>query len=256
MKSRALCLLREDLAYRRDAFLIGLQAVGYWPVPVIVDPNPQDVLIIWNRYGRYDRAAQQFEAAGAPVIVCENGWLGKDWLGDTWFSMALNHHGGAGEWRPAGAKRWDALDVRLEPWRGSIGETVILGQRGIGEPGIASPDNWAEKTREIYRGRIRPHPAKLHCEALEYDLRNTARCITWGSAAALHAIRLGIPTYYEMPLWIGKQAALPLAAFHKQAPQCDDAARLAMFRSVAWAMWRISEIESGAAFDHLLHLRA
>jgi hypothetical protein len=42
-----------------------------------------------------------------------------------------------------------------------------------------------------------------------------------------------------MPQWIGEQ-------------DNTDAGRLAMFQRLAWAQWRLSEIESGFAFRWLL----
>lgn len=246
--------LREDIAYRREAFARGLQAVGYKEVSAIREPSPSDVFVCWNRYGRFDAEAKRFEAAGARVVVAENGLLGKDWRGGEWYSLALEHVAVAGGAFPEGdSKRWDACDVRLEPWRGELGETVILGQRGIGEPGIAAPWRWAERTQTEYRGRIRPHPGTdRSCTSLEHDLRNACAVLTWASAAALHALRWGIPVFHEHPSFIGAPAASPLSGYGARQPKRDDAARIAMFRRLAWANWRLDEIESGAAFAHLL----
>ena len=42
------------------------------------DIKPDDILIIWNRYGKNDEYARQFEAAGATVLIAENGYIGSD----------------------------------------------------------------------------------------------------------------------------------------------------------------------------------
>lgn len=245
---RALCLLRSDLHYRRDAFCAGLAAVGFDVVPELSKPAAGDLLVIWNRYGRFHLDAQRFEAAGARVVVAENGPLGKAWRGGNWYSLALGHH--SGPWAVGGPERWDAFGVELAPWRDGF-ETVILGQRGIGEPGIASPHGWAEDVRHRLGGRIRPHPGSESDGApLEADLAN-ARCVlTWHSGAALKALLFGVPAFHDFPRWVGAGAARPLSEFH-HGPRTDDA-RLAMFRRLAWLMWDLEEIRSGRAFRHLL----
>lgn len=246
---RALCLIREAVHYRRDAFCTGLRAAGFELVSVLDKPKPDDVLVIWNRYGRFDAAARRFEAAGARVIVAENGYLGKDWRGETWYSLALNHHAGAGRWREGGPERWDSLGVELAPWRTAGTETLVLGQRGIGEPGIASPPRWAEQTQKRIGGRIRAHPGVKDARPLEHDLAN-ARCVaTWASGAALKALLAGVPVWYAMPKWIGAGACGRLQEFNSQPVHGD---RLAMFRRLAWAIWRLEEIRTGEAFRWLL----
>jgi hypothetical protein len=75
---------------------------------------------------------------------------------------------------------------------------------------------------------------------LEDDLARCGKVITWGSGAAVKALLWGIPVVSEMPHWIADQ-------------QNTDESRLAMFRRLAWAQWRLSEIESGEAFACLLN---
>jgi hypothetical protein len=63
--------------------------------------------------------------------------------------------------------------------------------------------------------------------------------ITWGSGAAVRALLRGIPVESHMPNWIAAQ-------------DNTDAGRLAMFRRLAWANWRLSEIADGVPFRRLL----
>lgn len=260
---RAQNMLREALHYRRELFNVGLAAAGYSLHASIAKPTPDDVMVCWNRYGHWHEEAQRFERAGARVLVVENGYLGKDWMGGSWLAMALGHHGGAGTWVDGGPERWDALGAVLAPWRTAGKEVVILGQRGIGEPGIASPEGWAEKTRaKLGTGRIRAHPdtrGAPRAVPLADDLADASCVVTWASSGALHALMMGIPVYHEMPKWIGAQSAWPLDHWPLDRRQLgekrNDEARLAMFRRLAWAQWRLDEIRSGEAFVHLLGLR-
>ncbi len=240
---RALCLIRHQLVYRREAFCSGLTAAGYRLTNTLPDPGPGDVLVIWNRYGSFHDFAIKFERRGADVVVAENGYIRHG----EYFALAKSHHSGAGTWRAGGNERWDRLGIELQPWRDG-GETVILGQRGIGEPGIASPKGWASLMQQQIGGRIRLHPGSGDCTPLEADLAKAGRVVTWHSAAALQALIMGIPVFCAFQKWIGMQAATPLAEY----PKARKVDRLAMFRRLIWAQWRLDEIRSGEAFKWLL----
>ncbi|WP_440221841.1 hypothetical protein ACQQ2N_12155 [Dokdonella sp. MW10] len=197
-------------------------------------PKPGDIFVTWNliRDGRY--CAQRFEAAGLPVIVAENATWGNDFLGGHWYTLARSRHNTAGMFPVGDASRWDDLGVELAPWR-TEGETVVLPQRGIGAPGSAMPHDWPEKQQ----GRVRRHPGQFHCTPLDVDLARAARVVTWGSGAAVKALMWGIHVESHMPNWIGEQ-------------DNTDAGRLAMFRRLAYAQWRLHEIEQGTPFARLL----
>ena len=248
-----MCLLRHPPAYRRERFVEGLRAAGFAVQDRIADPRPDDVLLIWNRYGPFHDEARRFERGGAAVLVAENQYL-AGWLPGKWHALAPGHHAGAGAVVDGGPQRWDALRLDLVPWRTNSSDVLILGQRSIGEDGIASPRGWAEATQRRIGGRIRPHPGK-HPPAvpLAEDVGRASAVVTWASSAALIALALGVPVWFEMPRWIGAEAARPLAEFGA-APKRDDAARLAMFRRLIWAQWRVDEIEDGTAFRHLLRI--
>jgi hypothetical protein len=119
------------------------------------------------------------------------------------------------------------------------------------------PPWWPGRTAAFLRahgivGRVRPHPGIAKCVPLEKDLAKASAVVTWGSGAALKALTLGIPVYADMPQWIGADAALPVSALASGQCNRDSDARLRMFRRLAWAQWRLSEIEDGTAFRALL----
>lgn len=249
---RALCLLPEGPNYRRTCFLEGLGAAGLECVARLDRPEPGDVLVLWNRPPARESEAGRFEAAGARVLVVENGYLGKEWLGRKWFAMAWGHHAGAGIWPQGGADRWDGWGVQPSPWRAGGSETAILAQRGIGELGIAAPRGWAEQVQQRIGGRIRRHPgANVPPVALADDLAHASAVVTWHSGAALQALLLGVPVWTGFDKWIGAGAARALREFGGE-PRRDDAARLAAFRRMAWAMWDSEEVRSGEAFRRLM----
>ena len=245
---RAWLGLREGVHYRREAFAAGLARCGYTVIhDTTTRPRTGDVLCIWNRYGHWARSAEVFESHGLPVLIAENGYLGNDFAADRWYAISYAQHNGAGAWPRGGAERWDSLGVELEPFRrpgAEFFETVLLPQRGIGQPGVAMPAVWlAKATARLSKAgktyRIRKHPGTANASSIAIDLARTHTAYTWGSGAGLKALAMGISVHADFPRWIGQQ-------------DNTDAGRLAMFRRLAWAQWRISEIKSGEAFKWLL----
>lgn len=171
-------------------------------------------------------------------MVAENAAWGNGFSGESWYSLALNYHNTAGLFPVGGPERWDSLGVELAPWRDGH-EIVILPQRGIGPQAVAMPQAWPEKVRRETGGRIRPHPGTKNATPLEDDLARCRLAVTWGSGAAIKALLMGVKVRSEMPNWIGAQ-------------DNTDTGRLEMFRRLAWAQWRLSEIDSGEAFRRLL----
>lgn len=252
-------MIRPALHYRRASFAAGLKAVGY----DLVDRVPSsvskgDAVIIWNRYGAFDEVARYFESRGGLVFVAENGYLGKSWLQGEWYSLALGHHAGAGQWnRNGGPERWSSLKVYLKPFTNRpSASNLIIGQRGIGESGVASPDRWAEKAKQLYGGRIRKHPGRERPEVpLIEDLQgDCGRVLTWNSSAALIALMEGVPVWYDQKHWIGGLAGKHLSKWKPDGDHSlrDEGARLSVFQSLAWTLWSIDEISSGKAFTSLL----
>lgn len=243
--------MREAAHYRRDAFMAGLQRLGYRVQPGLpTAPIRDDLLLSWNRQaGAHDRTATLFESRGLPVLIAENGYLGVKHNGTRTYALARSHHNGAGRWPTGGPERWAALGVELLPWRRPGGETVILPQRGVGAPGVAMPQKWPREFHGF--GRTRKHPGTKEQIPLEVDLARASQVITWGSGAAIKALVLGIPVFYSFPKWIGAPAARPVGDI-KLGAKCDDEARLRMFERLAWAQWTIDEIASGEAIKRVL----
>jgi hypothetical protein len=225
--------LRYTLPERRAMFERGLQRLGFHVEHRMPD-RATGIFVTWNRIGAADAIAGRFEDERLPVLVTENASWGNEFAGQRWYHIARNRHNTAGMFKVGDEARWDRLGVGLRPWRNS-GETVILPQRGIGSPPTAMPPGWASR----HKGRVRHHPGQKNAIALDLDLANCGRAITWGSGAAIKALMWGIPVQSDMPDWIGQQ-------------DNTDAGRLAMFRRLAWAQWRHEEIASGEAFEWLL----
>lgn len=237
---RAFLNLRYTVPERRKAFRSGLKALGYEIHDGITNkPQKGDVLVTWNRIGTGEKAAQDFEAVGCPVLVTENASWGNSFAGERWYHIARTRHNTAGMFPVGDEWRWDALCVDLSPFRQS-GEVVILPQRGIGSRPTAMPRDWPAKAKKRHGGRVRSHPGReTNVKPLEDDLAKAGKVITWGSGAAIKALMMGIPVVSDMPDWIGQQ-------------DNTEQGRLEMFRRLAWAQWTLEEIACGVPFERLL----
>jgi len=247
--------MRQSPHYRRDLFLAGLARCGYAvDQPPKQNPDPCDVLLVWNRHNLNDEFAKRYEAAGARVLVAENGFIGTDGHGHQLFALALWHHLGAGSWREGAEDRWAPLNVPMRPWRAVGDEIVVLPQRGIGPLGVAMPRDWTEKVVERLKSvthrpvRVRIHPGKSRTDPWP-DLQNAWAAVTWASGAGIKAILYGVPVFHELPNWIGAPAAR-FGINDIEAPFLGD--RLPMLRRLAWAQWRLAEIAAGEPFRWLL----
>jgi hypothetical protein len=250
---RACNLLRRATHYRRECFDAGLRAAGFELYDAVRSPARDDVLVIWNTYGHAGDELRRWKAAGARVLVAENGLLGKTWRGGEWFSLARDEvalSGGIVHY--GGSARWDDWQVPLAPWRSGGADTVILAQRGIGSPGVRSPDGWAENVRARIGGRIRQHPGLTPGIPLEQDLQHASAVVTWSSSAAVQALAMGVPVWHEHPQFFGAAAAQPLSHWGRAEPLRSDDCRLEVFRRVAWAMWTLDEIRTGEPIRHAL----
>ena len=96
--------------------------------------------------------------------------------------------------------------------------------------------------------RIRAHPGNDEpARKIGEDLKGAWAVFVWSSSVALHALAEGIPTYIEAPHQIVKGAS---ASGPVDAPVIPD--RQPHFERMAWAQWRLEELESGEPFRHLL----
>jgi hypothetical protein len=257
-KPFAYVMLRADPQYRADAFRQGLRAAGFQVTgaPRMQPPNPDDVLVIWNRYGRFNFYADVFERAGARVIVAENGFLGRDRVGGPWYSITETNPLACGRWPVGDVSRWEYIGDEICEWRKVGAEIIILAQRGIGPNGVRQPDGWHRRTAEQlkaagHRVRVREHPGERKPPVtLEDDLRNARAVVTWASGAAFRALLLGVPVLYGCNEWVGRGAAAPLKVSRDLEISWPE--RLPTFQRLAWSCWQIPEIATGLPFLRLL----
>jgi hypothetical protein len=232
---KAVIAIRDSTNYHHSAWVNGLLANGYSMCDRIDRPEPDDVLLLWNRNARDEPDARNFEKHGATVLVAENGYMGKWWNGHKWFALSVGHHNGAG-WIPDLPDRWNRYGFEFPAWKTDGTELVFLPQRGIGEHGIAMQKGWNPPVN----CRTRPHPGINPCVELPEDLKNARAVLTWGSGAAIKAIANGVPCFHGFREWICKDASIFIDGKNDfdSVHLCD---RLPAFRRVLSGMWTASE---------------
>lgn len=271
---RAWVLIRDEPNYRRQAFVDGLTRLGflvrcatvYAPDIRFEALTPEDVLVVWNRYGSGDEVAKRFERAGGCVLVAENGYVGADAEGRQHYSLALGQHTNhGGRWFVGGAERLDALGLDVRPWRTEGAHVLVLPNRPFGPRGYSMPEGWAAQTVELLRRatarevRLRVHPGNWQATPpkvpLADDLRGAWACAIWTSSAGVHAVVAGVPVIRCAPAWVLAGAdRRDLAEVDRLVPVPEEARRAALVR-LAWAQWTVAELASGEPFERLLALR-
>jgi hypothetical protein len=228
----------------------GLQRLGYQIANVPKqEPTKNDVLVIWNRLHTTDGHAKRYEAAGAKVVICENGWIGEDT-----YAICLGQHNGAGDWYIGPTSRWPSFGIDVKPWRTKGEHVLVIPQRGMGIPPVGMPRNWqvtvTERLNDLTDRPIRIRYPQFREDPLEPDFRDAHCTVIWGSGAGIKSIVAGVPVYYEMPEWIGSPAATDLLVVDTlERPFIGD--RDAMLHNLSWAMWKTEEIERGEPFECL-----
>lgn len=247
----AICTIRLEPHYRREAFVSGLQKAGYRVVERGTPKSKEDLLITWNRYGTTELRADSWESDGGTVLVAENGYIGKDEIGRQLYALSVHGHNGSG-WFPVGEEdRFTPLGIEVYPWVDRPeGYALICGQRGIGSRQMASPSNWHYQIQK-YLGQFGPTKVRLHpgnkpaTTRLDDDLAGANKCVIWSSSSGVLALTLGVPVMYDAPRWICQQAAV---SSRSDGLIIDDDLRRKALHKMSWGQWRVSELESGEPF--------
>ena len=213
------------------------------------------MLILWNRYEKHEGLARAYEKAGATVLIAENAWIGPEEKDKHFFALCRGHHNGRGTWFVGSNARTHMLDAEMHPWRKTGEKIMVIPQRGMGEPGIRMEKGWtADVLSRLSRVTKRPvfvheHPGPRPHPPIDWS--DVWATVTWASGAAIKGICAGIPCFYELPGWIGADAA-KFGIDEIEAPYLET--KGTMLRKLSWAQWNREEIAAGAPFACLLFL--
>jgi hypothetical protein len=255
----AYVLIRQQPHYRHDAFVAGLTRAGFRTRTAYAGEaiQPGDVVVIWNRYAHFEFTARKFEEAGGIVLVAENGFVGRDAEGRQLYQLARGRHAGFGDFVVGQGDRWAGLGIALEPWHREGDHVLVCSQRGIGTPPVAMPSDFVTRatlllkhyTRRKLVFRYHPEtPQGREQPSLESQLAGAHACVIWTSSAGVTALASGVPVFYIAERWILEGAASRDLTLIDNPPRPD---RMPAFQRMAWAQWKVDEIEAGTPFRFL-----
>jgi len=226
-------------------------------------PNSNaDFVLTWGW-----RTGKAYRARGRQVLVMERGYLGDRFA---WTSLGWNGLNGRATWANDSDKTSERFEKHfghlVKPWRlNGNGYALIVGQ----VPGDMSLDgidmgSWYVNAARMMEARglevgFRPHPeaekrglivgalAKHRLKGtLEEALDGAAVVVTMNSNTGVDATLAGVPTI----VCDRGAMAWPVAARGLDAklvtPDRSD-----WLRSMAWRQFRLEEIESGEAWEHV-----
>lgn len=237
--------------HKADLLREGFVSAGYAFTDKNNSPAPDDVLVAWNRKPQNKERIKFYEKAGAKVVIAENGYIGKDDHGNKLLALAQNKHLGLGKWFVGEEPRYLQQNFMILPWKEPGKNIVLLAQRGIGN---AKKLHWynqlAHEIRQQTKRKVivRPHPGK-NPTPLAPVLDNAHCVVTWSSAAALHALAYGVPSFHLLEGWIGELASR-FGLDELENPLRGD--RIPMFHRIGWAQWSADEIRSGEAIKKVM----
>lgn len=263
---RALCLIRKEPVYRREAFEKGLQRVGFKLFDRPFEPSDSsDWLVIWNRKRGFDEEqADRWEAKGGTVIVAENGYLAQ--TEKTHYAISVHGHNGSG-WFPVGDEdRFTPLGFELKNLRSIVHpgiQIVVRAQRGIGSALMASPQRWAESTAALLRPKfkvtIAPHPGDKNKAAIDTAaIKKMGLAVIWSSALGVRALADGIPVWFDAPHWICEDAATRFRNRDSLPGYVDHwyTNRHKAMHRMSHGQWHFDEIATGEPFARIIANRS
>lgn len=226
---------------------LGVAKQGIEVLPARPQDWGQDTDIdVWWGNPRDDAARNLILEAG--YINGNSGNYIRDRL--RFVSVSWDRMHGRSTWNlEAPADRWEALGIRMKPWRMNDGYVLICDQVPGDSAAPDAPDWWSsvaerfEPDREVI---YRPHPIAtgLQLAPLKTALEGARFCFTWSSTAAIEAVIEGVPTWALDP----GSMARPVCA-HSE----DDGAHLIKREqwayNLAYRQWTLTELESGEAWE-------
>lgn len=237
----------------------GLLATGYSVGEHAHPRKREDLLVIWNRQSHDETLADDWEQRGGTVVVCENGYFGRDATGNQLYAIAVHGHNGSGWFHVGEEDRFTPLGIELRPWRvDGSGHVLVCGQRGIGSARMASPKRWEIDSAKRLRlmgfkdVRIRQHPGRAPAKTtLDQDLEGARACVIWSSSSGFRALQLGIPVVFGAPHWVGAAGASKgLGGVERLV--MNDESRLRAMHVASWGQRTLAEIETGEPFRTIL----
>lgn len=209
---------------------------------LIIPPKTDQVLVHGVLRGNQYIIRQAFDK-DVDWIMVDNGYLGK-------YKRIVKNATAPTSFREG--RRFDH-GTRLEPWRGGTGKHLLVlppSPPYMDTFGLRDFLNYIAHTSNIYTDRpvvLRAKPAKgKKAPPLEEQLRDAYAVVTWGSAVALEASRLGVPTI-SMGWCPAKHVSYSLNDLETDS-FLQEPDRMGMFDNLTWSSFDKDELKTAWRF--------
>lgn len=254
---------RRDMNHQivwSDAFAEGLARHGvkcYRETPGVF--RQADLAVMWSY--RHTLLMETARHNGCDCLIMERGYLG-----DRTESASLGYNGLNGRatfvYTGYPKARGEEYYPLVQPWRTGNDQYYLICGQVLGDMSLTEcPDYpaWLATLPTEYQGKpvlFRPHPVGLAYDVphehttgatLDADLAGAIAMWCWNSNSAVDALLAGVPvTVFDQG-----SVAWPYAAQDIKTLVYRD--RLKMVDALASAQWKVAEIASGEAWEHLKH---
>lgn len=266
---KVLLLTPQSINLRRQKAVVdGFAALGYEAVPYANQralAGVYDFAVCGGLRNHTLPARRAVVSAGIPMVIVELGYLKRAFNnGDTegYFQLGLGRIGWVPP-HPQPSDRWEALGLTLRPLRpeSSSAPVLLAGQVGFdGQHNLSTHQlsEWLTKTAEKLPGPYvyRPHPQQPNTNPprlprvtvdapsrvpLSVALDNCRLVVTFNSTTGIDAMLAGRRVISD-----------PWAHYHAAGLSEDEQERLSYMHRLAYAQWKLPEIESGEALEFLI----
>lgn len=217
-----------------------------------------DLAVFWG-HRKHDIIRRQRDN-GRRYLVMERGYVDDRFQ---WTSLGYDGLNGRADFcnEDVSGDRWERhFAHHMKPWRKRDGYVLIMGQvRGDAALANVNFPEWVSRTISDLRAlghdvRFRPHPSDagqrydcpIQAGSLEDAIAHASFVVTWNSNSGVDAVLSGVPV---VAMDEGSMARPVAAHGLESAGIMPDRTRWA--HRLAWCQWRMDEISSGAAWDHL-----
>lgn len=218
-----------------------LRAVSYISTDTVDDeyliPINAECTVVHGVLRGMDRVVKQSIKQGVPWMCMDNGYLGKykrvilNATAPTTFRQGRRFNHG----------------MQLQPWRGGQGSSILVlppSPPYMDTFGLRDFLNFIAHNVNIYTDKniiVRGKPAKgRKARPIEEQLNNAYCVITWGSAVALEAMRMGIPTISLG--WCPAKMASKTIEELETSDMLDEPDRMAVYDNLTWSSFERNEL--------------
>lgn len=217
--------------------LVQNQEASFIELPSTIVPDDASCVVVHGVLRGMDEVIKQAIDRKIPWVCMDNGYLGK-------YKRVLLNSTAPTTMREG--RRFEH-GTQLLPWRGGTGDKILVlppSPPYMDTFGLRNFLNYIAHNVNLYTDKdiiVRGKPAKgRKARPLEQQIKEAYCVITWGSAAALEAMRLGVPTI-SLGWCPAKGASKNIEQLETDA-MIEEPDRMKVFDNLTWSSFERNEL--------------